>query len=68
MDSSDLLSLLEQLDDDVDVLEESLSPILTTSLSDTASKLPILDKAKLYVLTTYAIESILFCKSVFIIL
>ena len=61
MDSTKILSLLETLDDEVDDLEETLSPLLKTALSDTSSKLPLLDKAKLYVLVTYAIESILFC-------
>jgi len=60
MDSSGILELIDQLDDDVDDLEESLAPLLKTALSDTASKLPLLDKAKLYILVTYAIESILF--------
>jgi hypothetical protein len=62
MDTSNVLSLLEQLDDEADDLEESLDPLLTTALSEISSKLPLLDKAKLYVLVTYAIESILFCK------
>jgi exosome complex protein LRP1 len=63
MDTSKVLLLLEQLDGEIDDLEESLAPLMTTALSETASKLPLLDKAKLYVLVTYAIESILFCKS-----
>jgi hypothetical protein len=62
MDTSKVLSLLEQLDGEIDDLEESLAPLVTTALSETASKLPLLDKAKLYVLVTYAIESILFCE------
>lgn len=63
--ATDILSLLEQLDDEVDDLEDSLAPVLETGISDTASKLPLLDKAKLYVLVTYAVESILFCKLLF---
>lgn len=63
MDSTKVLGLLDQLDDEIDDLEESLTPLITTALSDTTSKLPLLDKAKLYVLVTYAIESILFCKT-----
>jgi hypothetical protein len=63
MDSSRVLSLLEQLDDEIDDLEESLAPLLKTALSESAAKLPLLDKAKLYVLVTYAIESMLFCRS-----
>lgn len=64
MDTSKVLSLLELLDDEVDDLEEALGPLLNTVLSETSSKLPLLDKAKLYVLITYAIESVLFCKDV----
>jgi hypothetical protein len=62
MDSSKVLSLLEQLDDEIDDLEESLEPLLKQALSETSSKLPLLDKAKLFVLVTYAIESMLFCQ------
>jgi hypothetical protein len=61
MDSSGILSLLEQFDDDLDDLEESIEPLFKSSLSATSSKLPLLDKAKLYILATYAIESLLFC-------
>lgn len=64
MDITDLVPLIESLDDNVDDLEEALEPLLQSALSDTAGKLPLLDKAELYVLVTYAIESILFCKSI----
>ncbi|KAI6709102.1 hypothetical protein JHW43_008365 [Diplocarpon mali] len=60
MDSTKVMSLLEALDDEIDDLEESLEPLLKSALSETASKLPLLDKAKLFVLVTYAIESMLF--------
>ncbi|KAI9833283.1 MAG: hypothetical protein M1819_003677 [Sarea resinae] len=60
LDTVDLRPLLERLDDKIDDLEESLEPLLKTALSESAARLPIVDKAKLYVLTTYAIESILF--------
>ncbi|TQS38763.1 hypothetical protein Golomagni_00723 [Golovinomyces magnicellulatus] len=60
MDCSKVLDLLETLDDEIDDLEESLAPLLQANLSSTASKFPLLDKAKLYVLSTYAIESLLF--------
>jgi hypothetical protein len=62
MDASKVVTLLEQLDDEIDDLEESLAPLVATALSNTASKLPLLDQAKLYVLVTYAIESVLFCE------
>lgn len=64
MDSTNLLTLLEQLDDEIDDLEDALEPLIQTAISETASKLPVLDKAKLYILVTYAIESVLFCMSV----
>ena len=61
MDSINVTPLIEQLDDSIDDLEEALSSCIQNSLSDTANQLPLLDKAQLYVLITYAIESILFC-------
>ena len=62
MDHSLLPLLIEHLDDNIDDLEEVFSPLLKTALSDTVQKLPLLDKAQFYVLITYSIESILFCK------
>jgi hypothetical protein len=63
MESTKVVSLLEQLDDEIDDLEDSLAPVLKSALSTTLSKLPLLDKAQLYVLVTYAIESMVFCMS-----
>lgn len=60
MDTTDLYLLVEDLSGNIDDLEESLAPLLDTALSASTSKLPLLDKAKLYVLATYAIESLLF--------
>ncbi|KAI9819194.1 MAG: hypothetical protein M1827_007350 [Pycnora praestabilis] len=60
MELSDLQPLLDEFDDNIDELEETLEPLLRAALSETAAKLPLLDKAKLYILVTYAIESILF--------
>ncbi|KAL8687397.1 MAG: hypothetical protein Q9224_005163 [Gallowayella concinna] len=60
MDTTDLTNLLENLDDDIDELEESLAPLIKHALVESASTLPLLDKAQLYILVTYAIESILF--------
>ena len=57
MDTADLDPLVDELKGNIDDLEESLAPLLKTSLSQSTSKLPLLDKAKAYVLTTYAIES-----------
>jgi len=61
MDTKDLLPLLEQLDDDVDDLEEVLQPFLSQSLSKGSKNLPVMDKAKLHVLITYTLESLIFC-------
>jgi exosome complex protein LRP1 len=63
MESTEIVLLIEQLDEEIDDLEDSLAPVLNSALSTTSSKLPLLDKAKLYVLVTYAIESMLFCMS-----
>lgn len=60
MEADDLISLVDDLGENIDDLEEALSPLLSSALSTSTSKLPLLDKAKLYVLATYAIESILF--------
>jgi exosome complex protein LRP1 len=60
METSDLQPLIEDLTSNIDDLEESLAPLLKGPLSHQTSKLPLLDQAKLYVLATYAIESILF--------
>lgn len=62
MDPTVLSSLMKTLDDNMDDLEEIFSPLLKSALSDTVQKLPLLDKAQFYVLITYSIESILFCK------
>ena len=59
MDITDITPQLNRLDRSLDNLEEVIQPLLN-NLPDTASQLPLLDKAKLYVLTTYAIESLLF--------
>lgn len=63
MDPANISPWLERLDDAVDHLEEATQP-LTDNMADTASKLPLLDKAKIYVLVTYSVESVLFCKIV----
>ncbi len=62
MDSTSILSLLGRLESEIDGLEDSLAPLIETDLSHITSKLPLLDRAKLYVLVTYAVESILFCR------
>jgi exosome complex protein LRP1 len=61
MDTANLLPLLEQLDDDVDDLEDALQPLLGSSLNKMSKNMPIFDKAKIHVLTTYTLESLIFC-------
>ncbi|KAJ5306547.1 hypothetical protein N7508_005562 [Penicillium antarcticum] len=60
MEPTTLLPLLEQLDDHVDDLEEILQPLLASSLAKSSNKLPVMDKAKLHVLVTYTLESLIF--------
>lgn len=64
MDAANLVSLVEHLEDNIDELEENLEPLLSAALTATTQKLPVLDKAKLYVLIVYSIESLLFCESI----
>ncbi|KXX80897.1 Nuclear nucleic acid-binding protein C1D [Madurella mycetomatis] len=59
MDVSDITPQLEQLEEDLNQVKEVLKPLLN-DIGDVSSKLPLLDKAKLYVLASYAIESLLF--------
>ncbi|KAI9813512.1 MAG: hypothetical protein M1832_006310 [Thelocarpon impressellum] len=59
-----LLGLLDRLGDDVDGLDDALRPLLDRSLPETVARLPLLDKAKLYLLLTYALESAIFCTAV----
>ncbi|KAH7405665.1 hypothetical protein DE146DRAFT_649380 [Phaeosphaeria sp. MPI-PUGE-AT-0046c] len=57
---TDLPDLVEDLEVNIDELTEALAPLLNTQLSTTASSLPLLDKAKLYVLAAYSVESLLY--------
>lgn len=57
----DITSDLDRLDGQLDNLEDALKPLLG-QLEDLSSQLPLLDKAKLFSLTAYSIESLLFCK------
>lgn len=61
-DVKDILPDLDKLDSQLDNLEDALEPLLT-NLNERASQLPLLDKAKLFSLTAYSIESLLFCES-----
>lgn len=62
MDTNDVSPMIDDLESHIDELEEALAPLLKAPLRDTTSKLPLLDKAKVNVLTSYAIESIVFGK------
>ncbi|QPH17643.1 hypothetical protein C2857_002513 [Epichloe festucae Fl1] len=58
-DVKDIIPHLDKLDVQLDRLEDALSPLLN-NLNERASQLPLLDKAKLFSLTAYSIESLLF--------
>lgn len=60
METDDIHPLIDDLASNIDDLEQTLAPLLKSPLSHQTSKLPLLDQAKLYVLATYAIESLLF--------
>lgn len=62
MDVANINAQLDQLDGDMDKMEETVKPLIA-NLSEIAAKLPLLDKAKLYVLATYTIETALFSKT-----
>lgn len=57
---TDLPVLVEDLEANIDELSDTLAPLLSTPLAASASSLPLLDKAKLCVLSAYAVESLLF--------
>jgi exosome complex protein LRP1 len=63
MDTEAIREKLEDLAGDIDSLEENLPSLLKLiqdAVAVSTSTVPLLDKAKIYVLATYAIESILF--------
>lgn len=60
MDPPLLTDHLDDLESQIDDLTTALQPLTAQPLLTTASTLPLLDKAKLYILLSYAIESLLF--------
>ncbi|KAF2674604.1 hypothetical protein BT63DRAFT_15455 [Microthyrium microscopicum] len=60
MDTSTVQTALTTLTSDIDALTTALQPLLSEPTNSLASPLPLLDKAKLYTTSTYAIESLLF--------
>ena len=62
MDSTAHISeLIDQLDENLDSLQDALKGILNKSLTEVAASYSMLDRAKFYILITYAIESAVFC-------
>ncbi len=51
---------LDQLEANIAALEELLQPLL--DMDGSSAKLPLLEQAKLNVLSAYAIQSLVFCK------
>ena len=62
MSVQDVTPELAKLEAQLDNLEACMEPLLE-NLSGHASQLPLVDRAKLYTLTNYALESLLFCVS-----
>ena len=50
--------LLDRLEDNLDDVEDAFRPL--RNMSETALALPLLERAKLYTLATYSLESLLF--------
>jgi exosome complex protein LRP1 len=62
MNSDQILSLIDELEDNIGDVEANIGPLLNDTFSITTKKLPLLDKAKVHVLIVYAIESLLFSR------
>ncbi|KAF2741535.1 hypothetical protein EJ04DRAFT_583146 [Polyplosphaeria fusca] len=58
--STNVVDQIEDLEANIDELADTLKPLLATPLPTLSSTLPLLDRAKLYVLYCYTIESLLF--------
>jgi len=57
---ADPLDLLDDFDSSLASLTTALAPLLSTPLSELATTLTVADKARLHVLATYALDSLLF--------
>ncbi|KAK6503136.1 hypothetical protein TWF481_008171 [Arthrobotrys musiformis] len=57
---SELWPALDDFEDSVDAISQTLKPLLEQNLPKHASMLPLFDKAKLYIITTYALETLLY--------
>lgn len=60
METAELDSQIASLSTSITDLTNTLQPLLSQPLTITTSTLPLLDKAKLYILATYTLESLLF--------
>lgn len=60
MDESAASGLLEDLGDGIDDIVTALQPLLDAPVQTTADSLSLLEKAKVYTWTSYAIETLLF--------
>lgn len=58
-DIKDLRPDLGKLENQLDNLEDTLEPLMG-NLQELSSQLPLLEKAKLFALTAYSLESMLF--------
>jgi hypothetical protein len=52
--------LLHNLSDRLEDVQESLAPLLENTIQELSAKLPVIDKARLYVLAAYTLESLMF--------
>ena len=59
-DTSHSKRLIEELNVNIDKLESNLTPLTEGPLTELTEKLPLLERAKIYTLTTYAILSLTF--------
>lgn len=62
MSVQDVSPELNKLEAQLDNLEACLGPLLENLSGNNASQLPLVDRAKLYTLTNYALESLIFCE------
>jgi exosome complex protein LRP1 len=61
MEVTDLVPVVQRLEDNIDDLEEVLEPLLARSLEETSKKLPLLERAKLHAFIAYTLETLIYC-------
>jgi exosome complex protein LRP1 len=62
MSVQDISPDLDKLEAQLDKVEATIKPLLENISNST--QLPLVDRAKLFTLTNYALESLLFCKRI----